>query len=68
MAYSMNKYCKEIESCCRYKNVPSETQEAVFEVELSIDDIKELAAFIKDFVLELEENRRCKKCDYKNRH
>lgn len=68
MAYGMNKYCEAIEASCRYKNIPSESREVVFKAELAIDDIKELAAFIKDYVLDLEENRRCKNCEYKNRH
>lgn len=66
-AYSMDKYCDETESICRYKNVPSETKNVVFSVELSIEDIKELASLIKCFVLDLEENRKCRNCDYRNR-
>ena len=65
-AYSMDKYCDETESTCRYKNVPSETKNVVFCAELSINNIKELASLIKCFVLDLEENRRCKNCDYRN--
>lgn len=65
-AYSMDKYCDETESICRYKNVLSETKNVVFSVELSINDIKELALLIKRFVLDLEENRKCRNCDYRN--
>lgn len=67
IAYSMNKYCEETKCDCRYKNVPSETKKVVFKAELSVDDIKELASHIKHFVLELEENQKCKNCDYRSR-
>lgn len=67
VAYSMDKYCDETRTICRYKNVQSEIKNVVFSAELSIDNIKELASLIKCFVLDLEENRKCKNCDYRNR-
>ena len=68
LAFEMDKYCSEQNGVCQYKNIPSETQKIVFDAKLSIANIKELASYIKNFVLELEENRRCRKCDYRNRY
>lgn len=68
LSFEMDKYCPDTNGMCRYKNVPAQNPEVVFDVKLSIDNIKELASYIKKFVLELEENRRCRNCDYKNQH
>lgn len=65
IAYRMDKHCDSINGDCPYKNIESEEKVQVFAAELTIDELKELSGYVKDYVLELVENKRCRNCDYR---
>ena len=68
VAYRMNKFCEHISQDCPAKNTPANEKVVTFSAKLSIGEIKELAGYIKDYVLDFSENTKCKSCDYRNRH
>jgi hypothetical protein len=64
--YQMDKYCDLIERDCPHKNIMPETMNIVFYAELKINELKELASYIKKYVLELEGKRKCQFCEYRS--
>lgn len=65
-AYEMNQFCEEIEADCRFKHVKKDDSPTIiFEVTLTLEEIKELANIIKTCVLEIKENKNCETCDYR---
>ena len=64
-AYRMDKHCEHINGDCPCKNDDSKERVQVFMAELTIHEIKELSGYVKDYVLELVENKKCRNCDYR---
>ena len=64
-AYRMDKHCEHINGDCPCKNDDSKERVQVFMAELTIHEIKELSDYVKDYVLELVENKKCRNCDYR---
>lgn len=63
VSYEMSKSCPEDGKYCDYVNVPDK-EDVVFSAELTLKQIKELAGYIKDYVLVLQRNPKCSYCDY----
>ena len=64
-AYQMEKFCEEIKGNCPHKNIEPSEKNKVFMAELYIDEIKELSSYVKDYVLQIVENKKCKNCDFR---